>query len=141
MRSRFSLLLIALFLTIAVAGCDSGGNDGCTEIINDNNFMLAFQGCPNNGIKEVCNSFACEFTQQIGGIPAPPDAFAEINGMDCSRIDRCTNLDCDLLDDQGQVVGEAIISTIEILVGNSFTGFANLNGSGPFDFTCDIILP
>jgi len=126
---------------LSLAACDSGGSNQCTEIVTENNFMLAFQGCPNNGIKEVCNSFECEFIQQIGGPPAPPDAFAIIDPADCSRIDRCVNLDCDLRSDTGEIVGKVILSTSEILVGNSFVGFANLNGSGPFDFTCDIILP
>lgn len=142
MKSRFSIAIIALLLGFAVTSCDSGGGGNqCTEIISNNNFMLAFAGCPNDAIKAVCNSFECEFTQQIGGPPAPPDFLAEINGMDCSRIDFCTNMDCDLLSDTGEVVGEVILSTLEILPGNSFTGFANLNGTGPLDFRCDVILP
>lgn len=142
MKSKLLLLINILCFSFAVSSCDSGGgNKQCTELISNNNFMLAFAGCPNDAIKAVCNSFECTFTQQIGGPPAPPDFFAVINGMDCSRIDRCTNLDCDLLSDTGEVVGEVILSTLEILPGNSFTGFANVDGVAPLDFTCNIILP
>ena len=95
---------------------------------------------PNDGIKAVCNSFECEFIQQIGG-PPPPIEVATINGETCSRFDRCFNLDCDLFLDTGDTQGSAIISTLEILQGNSFTGTANVNGVAPLDFVCDIILP
>ena len=95
---------------------------------------------PNDGIKAVCNLFECEFIQQIGG-PPPPIEVATINGETCSRFDRCFNLDCDLFLDTGDTQGSAIISTLEILQGNSFTGTANVNGVAPLDFVCDIILP
>ncbi len=140
MNSRLLLLIIPIVFLLSLTACDSGGNNQCTEITNVNNFMLAFAGCPNDAIKAVCNSFECEFTQQMGG-PLPPIDFSIINGEDCSRFDRCTNLDCDLFSDVGELEGEAIISTLEILPGNSFTGTANVNGVAPLDFTCDIILP
>ena len=137
---KIPFLPIAVFLLFTISSCDSGGDNQCTEITNVNNFMLVYQGCPNNGIKAVCNSFVCEFTQQIGG-PLPPVDSAVINGEDCSRFDRCENLDCDLFSDIGEIEGDAILSTLEILEGNSFTGIANVNGVAPLDFTCDIILP
>jgi hypothetical protein len=140
MRNRFSIFIIVLTICVALTACDSGGDNQCTEITTVNNFMLIYQGCPNNGIKEVCNSFVCEFTQQLGG-PLPPVDTAIINGEDCSRFDRCENLDCDLFSDIGEIEGDAILSTLEILEGNSFTGIANVNGVAPLDFTCDIILP
>ena len=74
-------------------------------------------------------------TTQIGGIPAPPDALLEINPSDCSRVDFCFNLECDLRSETGEVVGE------EILASNEFIGVALLNGGGPFDFSCTPILP
>ena len=140
MKTKFSIVLIAILIGFAVASCDSGGGIQCTDITTENNFMLAFAGCPNDAIKAVCNSFECEFIQQVGG-PPPPIDFAVLNGEDCSRFDRCNNLDCDLFSDTGQILGEAIISTLEILPGNSFTGTANVNGVAPLDFQCDIILP
>lgn len=141
MASRLSLLIAALFLCFAVASCDGGGNDGCTELISNNNFLLVFQGCPNDGIKSVCNSFECELTQQIGGPPAPPDPLIIVDPADCRRLDVCFNLKCDTRDEMGDITGEVILTTFEILFGNAFEGTAVLNGSGQFDFTCNVILP
>jgi len=141
MESRLLLLIASLILSLAILSCDGGGNGGgCTEILGESNYMLAFQGCPNDGIKAVCNSFECEFIQQIGG-PPPPIDVAIINGETCSRFDLCNNLDCDLFSDTGEPEDSAIISTLEILQGNSFTGTANVNGVAPLDFVCNIILP
>ena len=140
--NKFTSLLVPLLLILLITACGGDSNNQCTEIETENNFLLIFQGCPNNGLKEVCNSFECTFTPQFGGNSPPPEFLAEINPrMDCSRIDRCVNLDCDLLSDTGEIVGEVILSTLEILPGNEFVGAANLNGTGPFDFTCSIILP
>lgn len=141
MKSRLSLILTALLLGFAVSSCDGGGDSGsCTEITNENNFMLTFQGCPNDGIKAVCNSFECDFIQPTGDVP-PPLEIAVINGQTCSRFDLCNNLDCDLFSVTGEPEGSAIISTLEILPGNSFTGTANVNGVAPLDFVCNIVLP
>lgn len=141
MVSKFSIFMITLLLSFAVISCDGGGDNQCTELISNNNFLLVFQGCPNDGIKSVCNSFECELTSQIGGAPAPPDALIEINPADCRRLDRCFNLDCDLVSDTGEITGEVILTTFEILFGNAFEGTAVLNSSGQFDFTCNVILP
>ncbi len=141
MKLKNLLLSIPLILVFSFAACDSGGDGSCIEMETDNNFLLAFQGCPNDGIKQICNSFDCVLTQQIGGIPAPPDALVTITPSDCSRIDFCFNLECDLRSDTGEIVGEVILTTEEILAGNEFIGVALLNGSGPFDFSCNIVLP
>lgn len=141
MANKFSLFIIALLLGLTITSCDGGGNNECTELISNNNFMLVFAGCPNDGIKAVCNSFECELTQQIGGPPPPLDPFIIVDPADCRRLDRCFNLDCDLRSDTGEVTGEVILTTFEILFGNAFEGTAVLNGSGQFDFTCNVILP
>ena len=135
MQSKNPLLFIPMLLIFCFAACDSGGGNSCIELVDDNNFLLAFQECPNDGIKQICNSFDCVLTTQIGGIPAPPDALLEINPSDCSRVDFCFNLECDLRSETGEVVGE------EILASNEFIGVALLNGGGPFDFSCTPILP
>ena len=135
MENRLSFLLVPLLLVL-LASCGGDSNNQCTEIETENNFLLIFQGCPNNGLKEVCNSFECTFTPQFGGVPPPPELFIVINPReDCSRIDRCVNLDC-VVD-----AGEILLSTLEFLPGNVAVGAANINGTGPYDFTCDIILP
>lgn len=141
MKSRFSIAIIALLLGFTISSCDGGGNNGCTELISNNNFMLVFQGCPNDGIKAVCNSFECELTSQIGGMPAPPDALIIVDPADCRRLDVCFNMKCDLRNDMGEITGEVILTTFEILFGNAFEGTAVLNSSGQFDFTCNVILP
>jgi hypothetical protein len=141
MRVKHSLLSIPLILLFAISSCDSGGGNSCVELTGPNNFLLAFQGCPNDGIKQICNSFECVLTQQIGGAPLPPDALVVIDPSDCSRIDFCFNLDCDLRNDLGQVVGEVILTTEEILANNEFIGVSILNDRGPFDFSCTPVLP
>lgn len=140
MKNKLPFLLIPLLLLV-FASCDSGGDNQCTELISNNNYLLVFQGCPNGGIKSVCNSFECELTSQIGGAPAPPDALIIVDPADCSRLDRCFNLECDLRNEMGEITGEVILTTFEILFGNAFEGTAALNGSGQFDSTCNVILP
>lgn len=141
MKNRLHFLLIPLLLLI-FASCDGGGGDNqCTELISNNNYLLVFAGCPNDGIKSVCNSFECELTSQIGGAPAPPDALIIVDPVDCSRLDRCFNLECDLRNEMGEITGEVILTTFEILFGNAFEGTAVLNSSGQFNFTCNVILP
>ncbi|MEM7009556.1 MAG: hypothetical protein AAF462_10520 [Thermodesulfobacteriota bacterium] len=143
MKLKSTVLIASFVVLFGLISCGGGGDGNqCTEIVSENNFMLAFAGCPNDAIKSVCNSFECTFTPQFGGDPPPPEFFAVIDTqMDCSRIDRCVNLDCDLRDENGAIVGNVILSTLEILPGNAFVGAADVNGASPFDFTCDIILP
>lgn len=135
MESKLSFLIpLVLILTLVACGGDS--NNQCTLIETENNFLLLFQGCPNEGLKEVCNSFDCVFTPQFMDNPPPPELFIAINPReDCSRIDRCVNMDC-VVDE-----GEILLSTLEFLPGNVAVGTANVNGLGPYDFTCSIILP
>lgn len=136
MDIKMSFLIFPLLLLIILGACGGDSNNQCTLIENESNFLLIFQGCPNDGLKEVCNSFECTFTPQFGGNPPPPELFIVINPReDCSRIDRCVNLDC-VVD-----AGEILLSTLEFLPGNVAVGAANINGTGPYDFTCDIILP
>ena len=134
-----STYLIPILLIVMLLGCSGDGNNECTLIETESNFLLLFQACPNDGLKEVCNSFDCTFTPRFGGDPPPPELFAIINPREeCTRLDRCINLDCEL---NGEITGQVILTTQEFLFGNEVVGVANINGQAPYDFTCSIILP
>lgn len=101
--------------------------------------MLAFQGWPNDGMKAVCNSFICILTHpDLGAVLRVP---AILIPEHCSSIDRCGNLKCDFDDGENMLTILAIFSTLDILPGNSFVGFAKLNYEGTYNFVCNIILP
>ncbi len=137
MRIKNSLFFVPLILLFVLSACDDEGNNSCVDLLVNNNFLLAFQECPNDGIKQVCNSFNCIFPPPPGSLA--PVVLAVINPSDCSRIDRCFNLVCDYRNSlTGEVVGEVFLTTEEILLNNEFVGVGSL-GFG--DFSCSPILP
>ena len=139
MDKRVSVLTALLLLGAAfLISC--GGEDGCVELENENNFLLIFQGCPTDGIKQVCNDFECLFTSGTGN-PGPPDLALIINPAECSRLGPCINLECDVRSEEtGEIVGEVIFSVDQLLEANVFIGGAIINGSGGFEYTCSPVL-
>lgn len=121
MDKRVSVLAALLLLGAAFL-ISRGGEEDCVELENENNFLLIFQGCPTDGIKQVYNNFECIFTSEPANA-GPPDVLITISPDDCSRLDPCNNLECDIRSEEtGEISGAAILTVNHILMNNSFTG-------------------
>lgn len=157
---RYALLIPIVLLSIWVIGCDDNNNSinpptptpaptpppGCIDALNNPEFLEENIDCPADALIEMCNTFACTFSEVGSDMSELSATFLPFT---CTTSN-CLDFTCDigLEDDDNPAItlpgiGDFNIDTVLLntITGSVFVEDENSIEPEEFDYICSPVIP